>query len=116
MCVGEKRKLKIPADMGYGDRGSGSGKIPGQWRRGGGGPWLRAWHGWPAHARGMAWLACACACAHGMAGLAHARASVEHQGQQLQYMLLLPSSPCPLPPPQPLLACRRAAAMQAAPP
>merc|ERR1712129_608535 len=28
MCIGEKRKLTIPSDMGYGSRGAG-GKIPG---------------------------------------------------------------------------------------
>lgn len=28
MCIGEKRKLTIPSNMGYGDRGAG-GKIPG---------------------------------------------------------------------------------------
>jgi hypothetical protein len=28
MCIGEKRRLTIPSDMGYGDSGSGA-KIPG---------------------------------------------------------------------------------------
>ena len=29
MCIGEKRKLKIPASLGYGDRGAGADIPPG---------------------------------------------------------------------------------------
>ena len=29
MCIGEKRKLKIPAALGYGDRGAGADIPPG---------------------------------------------------------------------------------------